>query len=95
MANQGSIAKLSFLQELMQFGVYKPSQGKIVRQVTFAALGVAILFGCWRLLGFLKTWDFEYAILRYAIPAVMLVIGGWCSLPGRQLSAICGFPHFG
>lgn len=37
-SNQGGSAKPSFWPELFRVGVYKPSQGRIVRQVTFFSL---------------------------------------------------------
>ena len=38
-----------FFRELMHVGVYKASQGRITRQVTFAALALAIALGLLRL----------------------------------------------
>ena len=51
MAKEKSVARASFLQDLFQFGVYKRNQGRIVRQVTFAALAVTLLLGAWQLSG--------------------------------------------
>ena len=39
----------SILPELFRFGLYKPSQGKLVRQATFLALAVVFAFGCFSL----------------------------------------------
>lgn len=39
----------TFFRELVHVGVYKRSQGRITRQVTFAALAVTIVLGCLRL----------------------------------------------
>ena len=39
----------AFLQELIHTGIYKRSQGRITRQVTFAAVAVALAMGSWRL----------------------------------------------
>jgi preprotein translocase SecE subunit len=41
----------------MSVGVYKGSQGRITRQVTFAALALAIALGLYRLSGVLVGWD--------------------------------------
>jgi preprotein translocase SecE subunit len=41
----------------MRVGIYKRSQGRITRQVTFAALAIAILLGLWRLHLSLVAWD--------------------------------------
>ena len=50
-ARQGSAARQSdsFLQGLFQFGVYKGSQGRVTRQVTFAVLAMTFFLGAWRL----------------------------------------------
>ena len=39
----------AFFEEFLRAGVYKRSQGRIVRQVTFAALALTLLIGLWRL----------------------------------------------
>jgi preprotein translocase SecE subunit len=39
----------AFFRELLRAGIYKRSQGRITRQVTFAALAVTIALGLWRL----------------------------------------------
>ncbi len=44
----------AMIEELWRFGVYKRSQGRIVRQVTFAAIAIALLVGVWQLIEFLR-----------------------------------------
>jgi preprotein translocase subunit SecE len=39
-------AGASLLPELFRFGVYKPNQGRMVRQFTFFAIAVIAAFGC-------------------------------------------------
>lgn len=39
----------AFFRELLRANVYKRSQGRITRQVTFAAVALAIALGLWRL----------------------------------------------
>ena len=39
----------AIFQELLSVGIYKRSQGRITRQVTFAALAIAISLGFFRL----------------------------------------------
>ncbi|MEO2027029.1 MAG: preprotein translocase subunit SecE [Fuerstiella sp.] len=39
----------SILGELFRFGLYKPTQGKMVRQATFIAVAVLVAFGCFSL----------------------------------------------
>ncbi len=42
----GKEAGFSLLPELFRFGVYKPSQGRLVRQFTFFGVAVLAAFGC-------------------------------------------------
>jgi preprotein translocase subunit SecE len=69
------------VQDLFQFGVYKRSQGKIVRQVTFAAIAVALLLGSWQLFDLLRTADHGrwYLIqgMEYILPGIILLGGAW------------------
>ena len=74
MAKDKAAVKAGFLHELFQFDVYKPSQGKLVRQVTFAAMAVTFLLGCWQLRTYLRE---EYTQLQYIVPGVLLAIGLW------------------
>ena len=36
----------TFFRELVHVGIYKRSQGRVTRQVTFAALAAAIAWAC-------------------------------------------------
>lgn len=66
----------AFLQELFHASIYKRSQGRVTRQVTFAAMVLALLAGLWRLHQVL----FPYGIgLAYGIPGVLLLAGLWVS----------------
>ena len=40
---------VSFVGELFRFGLYKPAQGRMVRQATFIAVAVLVAFGCFSL----------------------------------------------
>jgi preprotein translocase subunit SecE len=44
MSSKGASASL--LPELFRFGIYKPNQGRLVRQFTFFAIAVLVAFGC-------------------------------------------------
>lgn len=85
MASQGNVAKFAFLQDLFQVGVYKPNQGKLVRQLTFAALALALFFGCWQLLDYMRA---SGGPAQYAVPGVLLLIGGWIAY------RLVNFPQF-
>lgn len=47
MSSKGAGASL--IPELFRAGLYKPSQGRLVRQATFIAIGLVIAFGCFSL----------------------------------------------
>jgi preprotein translocase subunit SecE len=63
-------------QDLFSLGIYKRSQGRIARQVTFAALAVVLALGAWTLQESLSDRD---APLRMGAAAVVLVVGLWLS----------------
>lgn len=52
----------TLIRELTQAGIYKRSQGRITRQVTFAALAIGIALGLWRMHDILKNWNPEFRI---------------------------------
>ena len=74
MAKEKSPAKVTFFQDLFQLGVYKPSQGKLVRQVTFAAVAIVILLGCLELF---HTLSESVGNLKYIAPGLIALAGLW------------------
>jgi preprotein translocase subunit SecE len=76
-----------FFQELLRTGLYKRSQGRITRQVTFAALAVAVTLGLWRLSHTLggTEWGFGFGmskaafhgLVTWGLPGLMLLAGWW------------------
>ena len=91
MANEKNTAAAgSFWSELFQFGVYKRSQGRIARQVTFFVLVVLFVVGCWRLsIYFNPNWllgwtglvftDAASDAIRFGTAFTVLAIGVWFS----------------
>jgi preprotein translocase subunit SecE len=77
----------AFFQELFRTGLYKRSQGRITRQVTFAAGGIIIALGMLRLV---QTLQYDPPI-RYGIPAVLFVVGCWITY---RLVNFPGFADF-
>ncbi|MFM7108968.1 MAG: preprotein translocase subunit SecE [Planctomycetaceae bacterium] len=70
--------------ELFRASVYKPSQGRFARQVTFAAVAVAIGIGVWRSASLLPLvvpaglgGDADYGVLRFLVPGLLLAAGAW------------------
>ena len=49
MGKEKSSTMRSFFGELFQAGVYKRTQGRIARQVTFAVIMLGVILGAWRL----------------------------------------------
>jgi preprotein translocase subunit SecE len=64
----------TFIRELIHVGVYKRSQGRITRQVTFGGLMVAILLGLLRLMSMLVSSGPDW---QYGLPLVLLAAGTW------------------
>jgi preprotein translocase subunit SecE len=85
-----ALASGSMWSELFQFGVYKRSQGRIARQVTFFVLVILIAVGSWSLSRSLNpAWLLGWTgielsgntndALRYGIASAVLAIGVWFS----------------
>jgi preprotein translocase subunit SecE len=64
------------VQELFRFDLYKRSQGRIARQVTFAALAVIVALGAWSLNLHNSSAD---ATWKFAVPLALFVFGIWAS----------------
>ena len=74
MAKERSASVNPFFRELFQFGIYKRSQGRIARQVTFAAIVLTVALAAWRLS------VFEMAashVWRFYVPGLMVAVGVW------------------
>ncbi|MCG8649933.1 MAG: preprotein translocase subunit SecE [Pirellulales bacterium] len=65
----------SFVGEIFHIGLYKPSQGRITRQVTCAVLWIVCLLASLRL--YQSLYDQE--VWQYAAPFAVLVLGFWAS----------------
>ena len=62
----------ALVQELFQLGIYKRSQGRVARQVTFGAFAAIVALGAWR---FSETGTTNLS--KYTIPLIILVAGCW------------------
>ena len=72
----------AFFQELLNVGIYKRSQGRITRQITFAALAVAFALGFFRFhqtLYYSEWFGMKYFGLAYWLPGILLLVGWWSS----------------
>ncbi len=63
--------------ELFHTSVYKPNQGRIVRQLTCLAIWVVIGLGCWALYSTLRGSLDSGSYLVPGIPALAMVAGAW------------------
>lgn len=88
MAKEKSAVAGSFWQEMLQFSVYKRSQGRIARQLTGAALALVFAIGAYQLtLAGLPSG----AIYQYGVPAVVLALGLWFSFRVVNLPRFADF----
>ena len=71
----GSSTPLS--AELFQTTVYKPNQGRIVRQLTALAVWIVVALGCWRLYATLRANLDAGSYWIPAVPGVLLIAGLW------------------
>jgi preprotein translocase subunit SecE len=72
---------------MLRTGLYKRSQGRITRQVTFAALAIGVAVAAWRLKDSLAGWvpGFHFGLsttalgyfLQYGVPGLLLLLGCW------------------
>lgn len=70
------MAANSFVGELFQAGLYKPSQGRVTRQVTCGALWLVMLIAAYRL--YVALFDAP-AMAHYFGPTLLVVLGCWAS----------------
>jgi preprotein translocase subunit SecE len=85
MVREGNATVSPLLRELFQFSVYKRSQGRITRQVTFAVLAITMAIGAWRLTEVLQAttlssegfWRDYQTVWQYGIPMLVLAVGLW------------------
>lgn len=87
MAQEGNTALGgSFWRELFGVGVYKRTQGRIARNVTFGALAVMSAFAAYSLKNVLINDP-----LRYVYAGVLLLVGLWLSYRVVQTSRFADF----
>jgi preprotein translocase subunit SecE len=63
-----------FWRDLFHVGLYKRTQGKITRQVTFAAIWLVFALSAWRIS---ETVTFSTSLARFGVPILLLVGGAW------------------
>jgi preprotein translocase subunit SecE len=78
----------AFVQELFSLSLYKRSQGRVARQVTFAALAVIVALGAWAMNNF---YTGSGTTARYTVPLVVLVVGVWASFRAVHMPSFADF----
>ena len=88
---QENARNMGFWGDVLSFSVYKRNQGRMTRQVTFAALALIVGVGVWRLAQLLAVWygggvdasvsplagGADMGVVRFVVPAVLLAAGLW------------------
>lgn len=77
-AKQKEAIRGGFFSGFFQVGMYKPNQGRIVRQVTFFAVLILVLMGAWEI----ANWEWFAEMFNgahYMFFAVIGAIGSWCA----------------
>ena len=83
---QGRTGGGTFWGELLSASLYKRTQGKVARQVTFSALALVVGIGVWRLAQLLPLWlgpgsaagpIGDIGIVRFLLPGLLLAAGLW------------------
>lgn len=90
-------ARMSPLMEFFQLGIYKRSQGRIARQVTFAAFAVGVLMAAWRLSVAATSWRLAFLgengdhVLRFGMPGALGLVGIWIAFRVVNLPSFADF----
>ncbi|MCA9189249.1 MAG: preprotein translocase subunit SecE [Pirellulaceae bacterium] len=76
MGKEKTFSAGSILHELVHFGVYKGSQGRMTRQVTLGVVALTFAYGAWRLSDTLVD---AAPLIRYVSIGAVLLVGLWLS----------------
>jgi preprotein translocase subunit SecE len=88
MAKEKNATLSPFFRELLSLGIYKRSQGRIARQVTFATLAIGFLLGAWRLSAYeAGAGD----LLRIGLPVLLASFGLWLAFRLVNMPAFADF----
>ena len=78
----------AFFRELFAFGIYKRNQGRICRQVTFAAIAITMALGLYRLS--LELIDSGRTV-QFGVPGILLLLGLWVAFRIVNVPAFADF----
>lgn len=88
MAREKQIGANPIVRELFQFGLYKRSQGRVTRQVTFAVLAATVVIGAWRLS---VTMIGATQAMQYGLPLLVVAVGLWLAYRAVNLPRFADF----
>jgi preprotein translocase subunit SecE len=86
---QDNVKTAGIWGDLLSLSVYKRNQGRVTRQVTFAALALLVGVGIWRLSQLLSLWyggdaglgsfagGGDLGVVRFLLPGGLLAAGFW------------------
>ena len=78
----------TFIQELFHSGIYKRNQGRITRQVTFAAMALTLSLGLWRMSIMLISVQ---PAVRFGLPGALLLAGLWIAYRAVNVPSFADF----
>ena len=78
----------AFFQELLSTRIYKRSQGRITRQVTFAALVLGLLATLWRMGDMMSEAG---PALSIGVPGALFFLGVWVAYRAVNLPSFADF----
>ncbi len=82
----------AYFEEFFRAGIYKRSQGRIVRQATFAALALTLLIGLWRFGMWLSGSITNCPVwVSYGVPGVLAIAGLWAAYRCVNLPVFADF----
>jgi preprotein translocase subunit SecE len=87
MSSKGAVA--SIIPELFRFGLYKPNQGRMVRQATFVALALVVAFGCFSLSNGLLGGELQP--VRVGVPLGVWLVLCWVAFRVVNMSRFAEF----
>lgn len=88
MAREKQIGANPIVRELFQFGVYKRTQGRVTRQVTFAVLATTVVIAAWR---FSVMMMGSSQALQYGVPLLIVAGGLWLAYRAVNLPRFADF----
>jgi preprotein translocase subunit SecE len=80
----------AFFYEMIRAGIYKRSQGRVARQITFAGIVVVVALGMWRMVHLPMMLNQNVAV-RFSIAGVLLAAVTWIAYRMVNVPAFADF----